>query len=415
MAQLLIPTSLLVTKATCNAINLQLPKVTEIMRRPLYLSIDRVDLALEEPEEVPPMPTALREMLAAKKKDPSKQQKERDAIGRSMNYTVNALNITLKLRNHPHVLTLQVRDFKLFTCTPTGHPTEDLVGARVVNAAENRFFFGFFPPFSLCVCVSRIDCAPSETIFKAGSIGSVTLAIGEGNDRLVLVDGLPGKLNMTNAVSCDVGLPLKTMVQVVLGKLGISLDRATFLRHYQFIKDLSACLDRRMPLPPAPGSSTPNLEKAAALKLVREKSGSEKVEFDLRLEDWSVLAKDASGEAFGVRGENFRITGSPPRGVAGANGVVDVVRRHGCACPFHLSPRRAVLQHWRDVWCADATALPRHWGGWQGARVCPQEQRRRPCAGHGRVPFDHQTRRYVFVVFFFFVFLVFAHDFRSGR
>lgn len=199
--------------------HLQLPKLTEIMKRPLNLTIDTVDLVLEEPEIVPPMPTALREMLAAKKKDPSKQQKERDSIGRSMNYSVNALNFSLKLRNHPHTLRLEVRNFKIFTCTTGGHPTEDLVGARVVNAAEN-----------------------SETIFKAGSIGSVTLSIGEGADRIVIFDGLPGRLNMSNAVTCDVGLPLKTAIQVAIGKFAIVLDRGSFLRHYKFVKDLRLVL-----------------------------------------------------------------------------------------------------------------------------------------------------------------------------
>jgi hypothetical protein len=145
---MMIPTSLLVTKATCNSINLQLPKVTEITKRPLYLSIDEVNLVLEEPEVVPPMPTALREMLAAKKKDPSKQSKERDSIGRSMGYSVRALNFTMKLRNHAHALNLQVRDFKLVTCRPDGTPTGCtlLCSVDCSRVAVGFLLGGFQPP-----------------------------------------------------------------------------------------------------------------------------------------------------------------------------------------------------------------------------------------------------------------------------
>jgi hypothetical protein len=297
--QLLIPTSLLVTKATCNSVNLQLPKLTEMTKRPLYLSIDTVDLVLEEPEVVPPMPTALREMLMAKKKDPSKQQKERDAIGRSMNYTVNALNFSIKLRHHAHVLHLTVRDFKLFTCTSSGHPTEDLVGSRVVNASEN-----------------------SETIFKTGSIGAVTLSIGVGADRIVIFDGLPGQLRMSNAVTCDVGLPLKTTMEVVIGKFGVVLDRGSFMRHYEFIKDLNVCLGRLPNDAVAANPSTPT-------KFVSDKSGGESVEFHFQLEDFSLVVLDDTSSdgdsSFAIRGQKFDLAASPPRGVKVGDGLLDLV------------------------------------------------------------------------------------------
>jgi hypothetical protein len=215
---LLIPTSMLVTKATCNELVLQLPKLTEVKKKPLVLSIDTVEVTLDEPDVVPPMPTKLRDYFASKKKaDPSKKKKEKDDVLRSMNTSVKLLKLSLKLKNNPHILTVEVRDFSLATTNAAGQVVEDLLSGRV-QGKDN-----------------------SETMFKAGNIGSVTVAVGTGADRIVILGGLPASLKVVNTVTLDLGLPLSTMVTVGIGKFGIVLDRASFFRHYRFIKVCCCC------------------------------------------------------------------------------------------------------------------------------------------------------------------------------
>ena len=276
---LLIPTSMLVTKATCSELVMQLPKLTEIRRRPIVLSIDEVNVSLEEPEEVPPMPTKLREFFAAKKKvDPSKKKKQNDDVGRGMNYSVKKLSLSLKLRNNPHVLTVDVSDFKLSSCTASGEISDDLAACKVVSKEGE------------------------ETVFKTGSIGSVTVAVGTGSDRIVILNGLPAQLRMHNSVSFDLGLPLQTMFDVVIGKFELELNRGEFYRHYQFAKDINACMDRYSPA------------RKEAREQVEVKG--ERVDFDLQMEHWTIGVRDErTSEKVSVSGENLRIGGSPPRAV----------------------------------------------------------------------------------------------------
>ncbi len=282
---LMVPTSLLVTKAMCNELVLQLPKLTEVRKKPLVLSIDRVTVTLEEPDVVPPMPHKLRDFFSSRKKaDPSKKKKEKDDIARSANCNVKLLTLSLKLNSNPHPLTIEVRDFALATSTATGQITEDLAAARV-QGKDN-----------------------TETMFKAGSIGSVTVAIGEGADRIVILDGLPAALKMLNTVTFDLGLPVATMFSVIIGKFGIVLDRAQFYRHYRFVKDLNACLDRYVVAP----------EDNDAEKKIEDRS-FDKVDVGLQMEDWVIsVLDDKSGDSFGIRGQNLSVGASPPRAVKDA-------------------------------------------------------------------------------------------------
>ena len=127
-----------VTKASCNALKIQLPSVTQLKKRPIRLEVDRVELTLEEPEEIPPMGTELRELLSGMKRDPSRKKKERDDILKNVTYSVKQLSLELRVRGDPAPVRVLVQDFRLATCTSEGEETEEVAQARHLDAEKNE-------------------------------------------------------------------------------------------------------------------------------------------------------------------------------------------------------------------------------------------------------------------------------------
>jgi hypothetical protein len=220
---LYIPTNLVVTKATCDLLRLQIPLY--FRTNPLQLFLDNVVLHLEEPDVVPPAPCKVAQMWAVDAEEARAPQSEAERkrakqnmdILYNMTYEVKTLTLLVTTKsNRNTVMRFDVRNTRVESVNRDWRVV-DLASSRDLDAA-----------------------AQSETLYKLTRIKSISISISDpasGVDT-VLADNAPAQYRQTASYSLATGQLIASRYEFIFERLDFQWD----VDRYQLLLDAGSSL-----------------------------------------------------------------------------------------------------------------------------------------------------------------------------
>eukprot|EP01091_Cochliopodium_minus_P018192 TRINITY_DN7302_c0_g3_i1.p1 TRINITY_DN7302_c0_g3~~TRINITY_DN7302_c0_g3_i1.p1 ORF type:complete len:1009 (-),score=368.28 TRINITY_DN7302_c0_g3_i1:56-3049(-) len=280
---LFIPTNFLITKAFCKKLELKLPKVTKLKKHAIKLEIEEILLNLEEPDEIPPMPNVLSDLLSGKKKTGGNEEgKSGGDIVKNMSYNIKKLRMEIKTKGIDAPLTVvEIKDIQADTTNSNWEIIEDCLSARKVDLPNN-----------------------TETMYKLGKIGSVTVYIQRGETKVVILDGMPTEVKVEAIMNNTTGSLIKTNMDIFFKDIHLAWNKTTLTTFFDTIKYYRKCFDR--PMPKREGEEEKEKEKEK-----EKKEPEDQMIYGIHVGDLSVKFLESENKSLLFGGKGFSFFTSP--------------------------------------------------------------------------------------------------------
>jgi hypothetical protein len=233
---LYIPTNLVVTKATCDLLRLQVPLY--FRANPLLLFLDNVVLHLEEPDVVPPAPCKFAQLWAVDAEEARAPQSEADRrrakqnmdILYNMTYEVKTLTLLVTTKsNRNTVMRFDVRNTRVESVN-RDWLVVDLASSRDIDAANS-----------------------SETLYKLTRIKSISISVTDpiaGVDT-VLADNAPAQYRQTASYNLNTGQLIASRYEFVFERLDFQWDTVRWHLLVDTFSSIGTVFSKEVPINPA--------------------------------------------------------------------------------------------------------------------------------------------------------------------
>jgi hypothetical protein len=233
---LYIPTNLVVTKATCDLLRLQIPLY--FRANPLQLFLDTVVLHLEEPDVVPPAPCKFAQLWAVDAEEARAPQSEADRrrakqnMDLLYNMTYEVKNLTLLVTtksNRNTVMRFDVRNTRVESVN-RDWLVVDLAASRDIDAAN-----------------------ATETLYKLTRIKSISISVSDPHAGVdtVLADNAPAQYRQTASYNLNTGQLIASRYEFVFERLDFQWDTARWHLLVDTFSSIGTVFSKEVPIDPA--------------------------------------------------------------------------------------------------------------------------------------------------------------------
>jgi len=306
---LMVPPNLEVKVVKCNALTVSLPNLTRLNQDPMVLSLDRIDIELEEPVE-------LRQMVV-KQQDPStpnlEKKKKKSTMAdmiKNMRVEIKEAHLSIKLLARveegdsnwtPHMI-VDVYNVVIQT-TNSGWEVVDLGMCKVKNDASNT------------------EIQHKQVVCQSFSLGLVSQ---DNETKLPIISNIPAEIRMAAVLDIVEDKYIKVSVDSLFEEINFSWNELSWQLIVKMFSSLKRCLDREVPgqkeEKPADYVDMEALQDARLKKMAGALTKLE-IAYNLHIERWSIEFRHGLGN------DN-------------AGGYIF----HGYGFAFEIAPRRRILE-----------------------------------------------------------------------